>query len=389
MDINTVITELIRKECESYRLIPLGLLPSVKEGVRQLLPLLDPPAEQIFADMALFRLWRQETLLCFYRHLNYSDYIQKAGTDAPFCQFVLSLEKRIVARLQEQYKEDTIDKELAVPPRTLAFKLSAMLSDELLQTAFPLFKTVRMPSEVEKICRDACHVLFPINLDQLLVRLKRDDPEFWQDIYLLIKRIAELVTSGLHVSIHYKKETTQDTWSDSALLLHEKVIQDATPPFETSLHFRNYIARICQNKCREAVRRNAQPALSLDDPELVPDGLWQLLPAENDPSVVSAEIGLLDIDRNNPDEVGEALTVILWDKTEPWYSRLVAGITDKTELLFLHYVDGHSYEQIAEIRGSHLPDDEKKRLQNKLRQDAVRVRRTLKQRFLDMLEENR
>ena len=55
----------------------------------------------------------------------------------------------------------------------------------------------------------------------------------------------------------------QEVWADTSLLLHGKVVEKNTPAFETPLHFRNYIARMCLNKCREAIRKHNFPDIML------------------------------------------------------------------------------------------------------------------------------
>lgn len=391
MELREIITELIRKECEAYRLTEFGLLVSVEAGVERLMPLINPVDPCVFEDPIQFRDWRKKVLSLFYEQLGYAGFIKEEKERLSFRHFLFCLKKRIIGRLHEQYQEPTIDKDLAIPPHTLAFKLSAMLADEQFEKELPfLASAVCSPSEVEVFCRESCRTGYPIGLEELFVRLKKEDTEFWNDLYLTVKRIAGFVTSGQSVSIQYRKEILLDTWGDASLLLHEKVTEGATPIFETALHFRNYIARICLNKCREAVRRNNQPEVSLTVTGDVPDAALLLPDAADLPDArLLAAGGLEDIDCENEEEVGQRLTIILWDKEEPWYTALTRGIEEKTELIFLHYVEGMSYEAIAGIRGAELSGKERKRLENKLRQDVVRTRRLLKQRFVEILKKNR
>ncbi|MBC8602687.1 sigma-70 family RNA polymerase sigma factor [Parabacteroides acidifaciens] len=383
-----VITELIRKECEAYQLIGFGLLSSVEEGVERLLPLLGKVDSFVFNDYTRFSAWRKEVLHLFYKQLDYAGFIRREGLNAPFRRFLFYLKKRITGYLREQCKEPTIDKDLAVPPETLAFKLSAMLDDELFRNDYPWFLSADSPAQLEEVCRESCRNRFPIGLDGLLVRLKKDDPEFWNGLYLKIKKIAQNVTSGQSVSILYRKEILQDTWSDTSLLLHDKVMGETVPEFETSLHFRNYIARICLNKCREAFRKHNLPDISLTETGEVTADLFQSA-GEEIPETCLLANGLADIDCENEDEVGRCLTVILWDKLEPWYTELTRDIEEKTELIFLHYVEGLSYDAIAAIKGVDMPGKEQDRLAGKLRQDVVRTRRTLKLRFVELLKRNK
>ena len=94
---------------------------------------------------------------------------------------------------------------------------------------------------------------------------------------------------------------------------------------------------------------------------------------------------LFDVDIKCDYEVSTALTVILWDKIEPWYTELVEGIEDKVTTLLQHYVQGLSYEKIALLRIPESPEVELRGLQTRLRQDVVRVRKELKKRFVRIL----
>ena len=112
-----------------------------------------------------------------------------------------------------------------------------MLDEELFQKERPVLLTVDTPVILEEICWDYCRSFFPVGMENLMIRLERDDPEFWNDLYLTIKKIAHAVTSGQSVSIQYRKDVLQDVWADTSLLLHGKVVEKNIPTFETSLHF--------------------------------------------------------------------------------------------------------------------------------------------------------
>ncbi len=387
MTIQSAVTELVRKECESYRLVDLGLLSSVEEGVGMLLPVFEMADLSVLGDFARFLVWRREVLLLFYRQLDYAGFVREAGDSAAFRCFLFSLKKRIIATLREQCKEPTIDRELAVTGKTLAFKLSAMLDEELFQKERPALLTVGTPMILEEICRDCCRRFFPVGMEHLMVRLERGDPEFWNDLYLTIKKIAHAVTSGQSVSLQYREDVLQDVWTDTSLLLHAKVVEKTVPTFETSLHFRNYIARMCLNKCREAIRKHALPDLMLTATgEMPPEAFGY--EEEANCSIGLQEGNLHDIDCGDEEEVRRGLAVILWERLEPWYSELTRGIEEKTEVIVSHYVEGLSYEEIAAMKdtGRGGSAERRSRLVGKLRQDVVRTRRLLKLRFVELLK---
>lgn len=389
MDIREIISEVVRKECEAYRLVELGLLPSVEEGVEMILPLVELPDDSFGEERARFYKWRKEFLCLFYTRIDYEGFIRREKDNSSFRRFLFAIKKRITGCLREDWKDTTIDKDLAVPPSTFAFKLSRMLGEELYERELPFITSACMPSDLEDLCRRSCHACFPIGKEELFARLKKDDTEFWDILYQTVKRLTELVTSGQYVSIQYRKEIIQDAWSDTALFLYGKTMAGELPEFESAYHFRNYIARVCLNKLRESIRKNINLEVSLDVPGGIPDEELPLFD-EDAGNMPQALTGVMeDIDTGNDEEVGRMLTLVLWDKIEPWYSQLTKNIEDKVKLLFEHYVDGLPYNTIVAAQGYGKSEKELKRLENKMRQDAVRTRRLLKQRFMDLLQKTK
>lgn len=96
MELRKIITELIRKECEAYRLAEFGLLISVEEGVERLMPLIDPADPCVFEDPIQFRDWRKKVLYLFYEQLGYAGFIKEEKERLSFRHFLFCLKKRII-----------------------------------------------------------------------------------------------------------------------------------------------------------------------------------------------------------------------------------------------------------------------------------------------------
>ena len=382
---NTII-EIIQKECELYRLKEFGLLTSVEEEADRLLPLLQDKMEDIFSDIGVFRMWREKVIDLFYSRLGYMEFLKEHKGEPTFSRFLLFLRKRQVYRMQKMWVGDTIDSVLSAPSHTLAFKMSVMLSKEADRLLLPFIESYHSPYELEKACGSFCGTYYPVDLEKLLCSLLKSDKEFWNDIYLLIKRIAIRVTSYSLLSNQYREEIEQDTWSESSLLFRDKVLSDTIPVFGCAAHLHNYLVRICHNKCYEVIRRSRQQEVSMNNPDMALDFLqYEII---NDPDMIvpdEATDWLFDVDIKSDYEVSTALTVVLWDKMEPWYTELVEGVEDKVTTLLQHYVQGLSYEKIALLRVPESSEVELRRLQTRLRQDVVRVRKELKKRFVRIL----
>lgn len=93
MTIQSAVTELVRKECEAYRLVDLGLLSSVEEGVSMLLPVFETADLSVLDDFARFRVWRKEVLLLFYRQLDYAGFYSGSRRFSLFPMFSAQFEE--------------------------------------------------------------------------------------------------------------------------------------------------------------------------------------------------------------------------------------------------------------------------------------------------------
>lgn len=379
------LVEIIQKECEQYKLVELGLLTSVNDVISQLLPFFPVTDETTLSDLEHFAIWRRKVLDCFYSRLNYVEFLRQNKEKPVFRQFLFSLRKRIIARLYKRNTKPTIDSVLAIPPRTLAFKMSVMLSDEANTNLFASLDGINTPWDVEERCFVFCEESYPIGLEALLRYLRKEDGEFWDELYLLIKNLACRVTKFLKVSKLYREEVEQDTWSESSLLLHKKTISGTIPAFENASHFRNYIIQICQRKCKEAMRKNMNPEFSLDDPGLTLDALLMKIAGEQDDINEDRKTLLSDMDNEDEYDVRFVLADILLNKVEPWYSQLTRQQEDKMAVLLQQCIIEQSYSEIASLRAPNASTAEKTRLQAKLRQDVSRICKILRDGFQQIL----
>lgn len=386
--IKNLISEIIRKECERYRLIEWDLLVSVEAETDVLCSLLPQLPGDTWEDREKFRWWRRELLTLFYSRMDYAGFLQKQKDMEPFLRYLFFMRKRIVDRLWQDNTLPTIDADLTVPPHTLAYKLSKMISKDENLLLFRECDAIKSPWDLEDRCEVACNKRYPLALSGLFHYLEKQDEELWSVIYLLVKKMAEYIVSNHLFSKQYKEETIADVWSDASLLLHDKTVAGLLPVFETATHFRHYISRICMNKCYEAERRNTarKELLSLNDPAVMSDVIIQ----STDTSRffgedMNRDNPLWGVDMQNEYEVKCAFLTVLWDRYEPWYSRLICGIENKVEALQLYYIGRKTYREIAIIQAPELSDDEIRKLEVKLRQDVSRVRKILKERFLKLL----
>lgn len=380
----TLLTEMVRKECEQYRLVEFGLLNSVEEGVDILLSVLPPGTIGQACSFSSFPLWRGKALNRFYSKIRYSDFLRSRCCSAEFIRFLYFFQQRLLVEIRRRYHQPTLDNDLALPPRTIAFKLSPRMQEEHRERLVLKVQRLKSAGEMQMCCRCFLKNHFPLDWPTLVKRLKKEDESYWQELYCLIKKLAGSVTLRLYPSLQYRREIEQDTWSDASLFLREKVRAGDLSLWENALHFRHYILRICVNKCHEAGRYNRMKNMVWETDQ-IPFCLEEEID-EGGKGETENEEKWADIDPEDNAAVSRALTAVLWDRTEPWYSRVTEGQEEKVRILFLRYVSGKSYAEIVRMQRGMVPPEQARKEENKLRQEVVRIRKLLKQRFISLLQ---
>ena len=184
MDRRSIVIEIIQKECELYRLKEFGLLFSVESEADRLLGLLSLEDDEPFKDIGCFRIWRGKVISLFYSLLGYNGFLKQHKHDDAFTRFLLVLYKRLLRWRKKSWKGETIDRFLATSPCSLAFKMSFMLAVEANRNLYRVIDRLQTPYELEDRCDMFCESFYPIDLGKLMELLRKDDDEFWNDIYI-------------------------------------------------------------------------------------------------------------------------------------------------------------------------------------------------------------
>ena len=371
-----ILTEIIRKECERYRLVEFGLLHSVEEGVEKLLPLIS----EFDGDIKAFYLWRKQNLDCFYSKLKYNTFLSGIKKDPAFYRFIYYMQKRLLNTIRKNSIKTEIDKDLAISGRTIAFKTSKGLAEDTIILWEDKLSGSVSPEELEHVCHGFCKTYFPLDFDKLLNRLKKNDSDFWTELFLLIKKLIINVANKNISTISYKEEIVQDSWEKTSFFLQKKLLEGSLPELKSSSHFRHYILNVCVNKCYEAYRNSVDKKLIFTE-----DGDITLENYDFEDDVTYSADSLYDVDTDNDSEVSRALAYILWERLEPYYSYLTSGVEEKVEIFFLHYIEDKTYEEIVRMNHPNLPVFQSNKLQGKYRQDMVRIRKLLKKRLIKIL----
>jgi hypothetical protein len=165
-----------------------------------------------------------------------------------------------------------------------------------------------------------------------------------------------------------------------------------TPPI-TAKSIISYAVGIIKNKNREGFRRAKETPIQIDS-------VQHRIEEENIDNFFDNPITLPEnfpshsfrfsnyIDTTDHDSVKGYFIVILYNKKHPLHSKLIEGVEDKVQKLFLHYIDNLSYEQIVTKYHGEQKGLDLIRHTAQLRQEIKRVKETLLKRYHKLLKEN-
>lgn len=383
--------EILTKECKDYKLITLGLLTSVEDGLNRVYPFLkEYKAEEIKKDISRFRNKVKEAL---YSQIHYGNMIGKQKGNSLLHGLLFQLKKKEVLAYKETYTEQTADKNLTVSQEnTLAFKLSRPFDQEQFKKECPKLRKIKDPSELKVFHEQVIRHYYPLDFAGIATRLKKEDMEFWDELYPLIQKQSEYTLNkeyknGIKAPVidQYREDILQEISTDTYRFLFEKSKKKLGDELNTDLYFVNHLRQVCGFKYKEVIRRYEDKNLRIIPAETETlDSLFDrntVYPQER-----KGYGSLEDLNIEDKEEISYALMEILELKKEPFYSRLTYKIEDKVAVLVKWVNEDKSYKEMAEEH-QELSAEEQKRLYDKIRKDTSRIRKILQQRFREIVIE--
>ena len=79
----------------------------------------------------------------------------------------------------------------------------------------------------------------------------------------------------------------------------------------------------------------------------------------------------------------------MYNEDHPLHKELTEGLQDKIANLFLHYIDGISYEEIVHRNKGNISEKEMAKEAARLRQEIKRVKEILLKRYYKLMEKYR
>ena len=413
------VSEIIQKEEERHQLVRIGVIACLQDAINKL--------ETGYPQSALNAWDKNKVLRYFY------------GTVAKYASFITREKatnktlKRALFRkssklLQALSKSETalLDKELKTDAaRSVAFHIS----DVIYESIYTLFclssQTFENPDETCSFFLQELKNNYPLYIREYISVLEQDDTSLWDITCRYLQQLSYYVTSQNSETSGVESYYTiirDETWSKACEVLRKRIIEKEgnVPSFNTGKDFRNYMIKTCRFLALNIHKKYAKKETSLDDlytglqyddeeeasagsdhnlsyeEEASADPSFEMeasadlsfeIEASDEPEPFENNIKELDIDTGNPYEVAYAVSIILLNKGHALHQALVQGLEDKVELLINKAVHDMSYNEIvAKSYEGCTDDDEFRRAVAKARKDYERIRKTLTERLIEIVE---
>ncbi len=373
------VKEIITKEDERYKLVSVSLLSSKADIIKHISKRND--LRQI-KEKSSFSELRNKII-----EVLYSEYVTAQKIDsfisdeALFKDWIIRISKDILKRLRlRSNPSETIDKDLDPSPYTIAFIASLTFLCELIDWNKYQSRTFNTPESIESDLSSVYARKYPINLDKFLELLKKDDADLWKVFRYVIYKITDVVAYKYLYKLNNKDDLRSEAWMRSNEKIYDLILSNNIPNFETGIHLRNYIWRISVNNLANLVKKKNIVNNHIEDM----NDIDKMLSSDwGEPT--SGDFSFFDIDINNQEDIKLGLVNVLFNKPDGIYESIAKGIDDKIDILLQH-TDGKSYKELAEnIYGSNLSLKEQKQCEDNLRQGVSRAKKTLVDRFKDLI----
>lgn len=370
-----VILEILDHEYEKHDLSYLGFVVDI-----------DDLLKQVFSEIKIeidsdFKKTKEQILSVFYETIDFRSFVVRCKNVAvhPLQSCLRNHLKRMLMRMEQQVPDISPDKELKTR-KTIAYHLSEMIFKGFYDVFRDMDSSFATPRELKQFFENMAKEIYPLSFSKFMTQLENQDDDFWNRVGDLLYKLSQRVTIPNISSSMYRDIADGEIVSDSYLVI-KQAIDDKKVQFNDAIHFRKYSYNVCKNKCYEFMRRRkTQRVINLED---------TLLQLEDDTlpdSMVEKEEDMLcDVNPDNPYEMAKLLSFILYHREHPLHRTIVEGEEERVAILMDVAIEGLSYDKIIErrYRGQSLQKSEHKKLNARLRQDYVRIKKKL----LNRLEE--
>lgn len=348
-----MIEEIVAKECERYELEETGFVTDRRAVVKALAAhqyaAIPEGCSKEDASPDEFAGWKERLLNDWYTRDEFACFFRRKSEKRCVYGMVKRLMLNTVSRLRRKHTMSTLDDELKVEGgRTVAFKLSSSFFSGLYSEVCCKGALFVSPSQLEEACNKRVQALFPLEYPLLYDRLLVKDNEFWEELWLLIRRFVRFLVT------EYKgkeeEEVIKEVCMEAALSIQEQLERGKLKQIASASHLLNSLQMTCRNKLRESLRAEEKKK----EEALLEEEDWLLL--EHQQASISERDSmdgrfayLLEVNEKSEYDVCCALADVLSYGRGKVYEALVEGMQEMVEAMSLLYVENKRYEEIAQI----------------------------------------
>ena len=378
--------ELLTKEDERYRLVRLGLIHDVGEEAATLVRQFPPRDGEQFSE------WKKRCLREYYRQKGFSVFCRDNVRNPEFETMTAALLRAHLYRIFQASDRTWTDRYLAPDSDTMSYALEPDLFQELYTSYFSQMPAFGNTSELDRYCRRMADDNFPVQESRIMDGMKNNKNFYWEKFYLKLKPITAAFCYRL--SGISGDNNIHDIWSDTCISVNQAVVGRRLKEPVDAKAVISYSVGVLKNKNKEISRNRAKaPAdidlihykLSVEDEEKYFNN--PVTKPENFPSQAGGLANYIDF--SDKDSVQGYFIVILYNKEHPLHDELVKGYEDKVRRMFRHYIDGLSYEEIVAGESGSMSGKEQTKECARLRQEIKRLKKSLYDRYLKMIEKYR
>lgn len=378
--------EFLTKDNERYNLERMGFFSDIRKEARLLASKFPPEEGESFSK------WKSRCLREYYRLKGFSIFCREHMENPVFESTVKALTGSHLKNLAETSERTDADRFLAPDNDTVSYAMPAWLFQELFTFCFSSMPSFGNPSELDTFCRRMAADNFPVEEPRIIGCMQDNSQFYWEKFYRKLRPITDALC--YQMSGVTGENNTHDIWSDTCISTNRAVVERKLKEPVNAKAIISYSVGTLKNKNRELARNKARTAVDVDSIQYrltdEDDKLYFNNPV-TDPKNFPSQISSLDsyIDFTDRDSVQGYFIVVLYNREHPLHDTLVKGYEDKIERMFEHYIDGLSYEEIV-TRHYGITDPKSVAKEcTRLRQEMKRLKKSLTDRFDDMLKEYR
>lgn len=376
------ILEWLTKEDERFSWRKLGLFSDIEDEAAKLATTSPRKVDEGYVE------WKQRTLSYFYTQKGLKEFYTKHRKERLLVKGIKSIISSKLDYLFHHQEQTDTDKYIAPEKDTISYSLSdenfQLISDKYLHSG------ISDTFQISSRCSAAIDETYPLTDSYVIEHLECNDNFYWEKVYNRLRPMTD--GFSYQISGTNAQDNTYDIWCDTCLTLNSAVLNKKLQQPTTSKDIISYAVGIIKNKNREllkGIRKGGN--ISLDSVAYKVEFTQEenfFNTEDASPKKFSSQNKNITnyIDLRDEEAVRHHMVLALYNENHPLHQELVQGYEETVKMLFEHYIDGTSYDDIVIKRMGNMPEKEMIKNVARIRQEVKRVKEKLIKRFIKIIK---